>query len=153
MKCNFLYQYYGNKNNVHGQLNFKWPEMWGIWKLPSFRCIETTMLLLVTVRGVGVHWNRSLTICGKRILCEVRTVWYMLVSCSWPLKGSGSLVLVTMSEFKQWTNIKFLCRLGKSAAESLVSLSVLYGGHVLTNLLCKTCTVDKNGQESLEDKK
>jgi len=38
--------------------------------------------------------------------------------------------------------LKFLCRLGKSAADTLVSISVLYGINVLRNMLCTTCKID-----------
>jgi hypothetical protein len=47
-----------------------------------------------------------------------------------------------MSEFNQWAKIKFLCRLGKSAADTLVSISVLYGINALRNLLCTTFIID-----------
>jgi len=47
-----------------------------------------------------------------------------------------------MSEFSQWAKIKLLCRLGKSAADTLVNISVLYGINALKNLLCTTCKID-----------
>jgi hypothetical protein len=47
-----------------------------------------------------------------------------------------------MSEFNQWAKIKFLCGLGKSAADTLVSISVLYGIKAHRNLLCTTCKID-----------
>jgi len=54
-----------------------------------------------------------------------------------------SSLLITMSEFNQWAKIKFLYRLVKSAADTLVSISVLYGINVLKkNLSCTTCKID-----------
>jgi hypothetical protein len=47
-----------------------------------------------------------------------------------------------MFEFNQWAKIKLLCRLGKSAEDTLVSISVLYGINALRNLLCTTCNID-----------
>lgn len=103
--------------------------------------VQITMLP-VTVRGAGVHWGRLFTICGEKILCWVRRVRYMLMCCIWPYRGSVSSLFVTMSEFNQWAKIKFLCRLGKSAADTLVSISVPYGINALKNLLCTTCKSD-----------
>ena len=53
-----------------------------------------------------------------------------------------SSLLFTISEFNQWAKIKVLCRLGKSAADTLVSISVLYGINALKSLLCTTCKTD-----------
>jgi len=57
-----------------------------------------------------------------------------------------------MSQFEQRTNIKFPCRLGKSASETLSALQQVYGDTALK----KSAVYDwfsrfKNGQEKLED--
>jgi len=57
-----------------------------------------------------------------------------------------------MSQFEQRTNIKFMCRLGKSASETLSALQQVYSDTALK----KSTVYDwfscfKNGQEKLED--
>jgi hypothetical protein len=57
-----------------------------------------------------------------------------------------------MSQFKEHANIKFMCRLGKSASEMLSALQQAYGDTALK----KSTVYDwfswlKNGQETLED--
>jgi len=57
-----------------------------------------------------------------------------------------------MSQFEQRANIKFMCRLGKSASETLLALHQVYGETALK----KSAVYDwfsrfKNGQEKLED--
>jgi transposase len=57
-----------------------------------------------------------------------------------------------MSQFEQRANIKFMCRLGKSASETLSALQQVYGDTALK----KSTVYDwfsrfKNGQEKLED--
>lgn len=57
-----------------------------------------------------------------------------------------------MSQFEQRANIKFMCRLGKSASETLLALQTVYGDDSLK----KTAVYEwfsrfKDGQESLED--
>jgi transposase len=57
-----------------------------------------------------------------------------------------------MSQFEQRANIKFMCRLGKSASETLSALQQVYGDTALK----KSAVYDwfsrfKNGQEKLED--
>ena len=57
-----------------------------------------------------------------------------------------------MSQFEQSANIKFMCRLGKSASETLSALQQVYGDTAVK----KSAVYDwfsqfKNGQEKLED--
>jgi len=57
-----------------------------------------------------------------------------------------------MSQFEQHENIKFMCRLGKSASETLSALQQVYGDTAVK----KSAVYDwfsqfKNGQEKLED--
>jgi len=57
-----------------------------------------------------------------------------------------------MSQFEQRANIKFMCRWGKSASETLSALHQVYGDTSLK----KTAVYDwfsrfKNGKETLED--
>ena len=59
-----------------------------------------------------------------------------------------------MSQFEQRANIKFMCRLGKSASETLLALQTVYGD----DSLMKTAVYEwfsrfKDGQESLEDER
>ena len=57
-----------------------------------------------------------------------------------------------MSEFEQHANIKFMCRLGKSALETLSALQQFYGDTALKNsALYNWFSQFKNGQETLED--
>lgn len=129
------------QKNYHGQLNLEWQQQWGIWKLPYFFSVQITVLS-VTVRSAGVLWGRLFTICGEKILCRVGRVWYTLMCCIWPYRGSVLSLLVTMSEFNQWPKIKFLHRLQKSATDTLIRISDLYGIKALKNLLCKTHKID-----------
>jgi transposase len=57
-----------------------------------------------------------------------------------------------MSQFEQRANIKFMCRLGKSASETLSALQQVYGDTALK----KSAFYDwfsrlRNGEEKLED--
>jgi len=59
-----------------------------------------------------------------------------------------------MSQFEQRTNIKFMCRLGKSASETLSALQQVYGDTALQ----KSAVYDwfsrfKNGQETEDDQR
>jgi len=59
-------------------------------------------------------------------------------------------LLVTLSQSEQQANSMFCCKLGKSAAETLVSLKMVSDDQALKNPLCTNDNQFKNGQESLE---
>jgi len=57
-----------------------------------------------------------------------------------------------MSQFEQRANIKFMCRLGKSASEMLLVLQQVYGDTALNkSAVYNWFSRFKNGQEKLED--
>jgi len=57
-----------------------------------------------------------------------------------------------MSQFEQCANIKFMCRLGKSASEMLLTLQQVYGDTALKkSTVYNWFSRCKNGQEKLED--
>jgi hypothetical protein len=57
-----------------------------------------------------------------------------------------------MSQFEQRANIKIMCRLGRSASETLSALQQLYGDIALKkSALYEWFSRIKNGQEMLED--
>ena len=57
-----------------------------------------------------------------------------------------------MSQFEQRANIKFMCRLGKSASETLSALQQVYGDTaVKKSTVYNSFSRFKNGQEKLED--
>jgi len=63
-----------------------------------------------------------------------------------------SVSFSAMSQFEQRVNIKFMCRMGKSASEMLSALQQVYDDTALK----KSAVYDwfsrfKNGQETLED--
>jgi hypothetical protein len=62
----------------------------------------------------------------------------MLVGCSQLWGGSVSSMLVALSHFEQWINIRYFCKLRNSAMEMLVSLCEIYGVKLLKNPLCIT---------------
>jgi hypothetical protein len=51
-------------------------------------------------------------------------------------------MFVAMSQFEQWAIMKFFCLLGKSAIETLVSLSAVDGDKALKKLLFMTDTTN-----------
>jgi hypothetical protein len=57
-----------------------------------------------------------------------------------------------MNSSENIKNITVFCRLRNSAVKTPVSLSVVNGDEVFTNLLCWTGTTDFNSLESLENK-
>jgi transposase len=57
-----------------------------------------------------------------------------------------------VSQFEQHANIKFMCRLGKSASEMLSALKQVYGDTALNkSTVYNWVSRFKNGQEMLED--
>jgi len=59
-----------------------------------------------------------------------------------------------MSQFKQRTNIKFMCRLGKSASETLSALQQVYGDTALKKSeVYNWFSQFKNGQETEDDQR
>ena len=57
-----------------------------------------------------------------------------------------------MSQFEQRANIKFMCRLAKSASETLSTLQQVYGDTELKKFaVYDWFSLFKNGQEKLED--
>jgi len=56
-----------------------------------------------------------------------------------------------MSQFEQRANIKFMCRLRKSASETLSALQQVYGDTALKKSAVDWFSRFKNGQEKLED--
>jgi len=47
-----------------------------------------------------------------------------------------SSVLITLSQFEQWANIRYFSRLRSSSVEMLVSVCAIYGVKLLQNPLC-----------------
>ncbi|PNF26753.1 hypothetical protein B7P43_G01616 [Cryptotermes secundus] len=57
-----------------------------------------------------------------------------------------------MSQFEQRANIKFMCKLGKSASETLLALQQVYGDTAIKKSAVYGCfSRFKNGQETLQD--
>jgi hypothetical protein len=50
--------------------------------------------------------------------------------------GSVSSVFTTLSQFEQWANIRYFCRLRSLSVEMLVSLCAICGVKLLKNPLC-----------------
>jgi hypothetical protein len=77
----------------------------------------------------------------------------MLVCCSQLWGGSVSSVLIALSHFKQWANIRYFCKVRNSAVEMLISLWNLWSEAIKKSIEYCWCVLFENWLYSLRNKK
>jgi hypothetical protein len=89
-------------------------------------------------------WQCFCRVCVACSLCshvwKVTAHWKMSVVCLIRLSGGTSKLSIAVSHFEQIANIKFIQKLGKSAAEMLQALQFVFGDSALKKQLCRTGT-------------